>query len=169
MEANLKSYRYFLLTALILFVDQITKLLVVIYIPLNTIAWNFGGDFFRIIHVRNLGMLFSLGHNLPFFLRVIVLIIIPIGVLFALSIYLVRGQDITKGQRWLFAVILGGGLGNIIDRVFRPEGVVDFLDFKFYGLFGLERWPTFNVADSSLVVSTILLGIFLIVQEIKSK
>jgi signal peptidase II len=35
---------------------------------------------------------------------------------------------------------------------FRPEGVLDFLDVKFYGLFGLERWPTFNVADSAVVI-----------------
>ena len=38
--------------------------------------------------------------------------------------------------------IVGGGLGNLVDRFFRKEGVVDFIDVKFYGLFGLERWPT---------------------------
>ena len=53
--------------------------------------------------------------------------------------------------------IVGGGIGNLIDRFFRPEGVVDFIDVKFYGLFGMERWPTFNVADSAVVVCGILL------------
>ena len=51
--------------------------------------------------------------------------------------------------------------------MFRPDGVVDFLDFKFYGLFGLERWPTFNIADASLVVASIVLVILLFIQEVK--
>jgi signal peptidase II len=42
---------------------------------------------------------------------------------------------------------------------------VDFLSFKFYGLFGLERWPTFNVADASVVVSVCLLAISTIILE----
>jgi signal peptidase II len=56
------------------------------------------------------------------------------------------------------AGIIGGGVGNLIDRVFRPEGVVDFIDVRFFGLFGLDRWPTFNVADSSVVVCGALLA-----------
>ena len=54
-------------------------------------------------------------------------------------------------------VIVGGGLGNIIDRIFRPDGVIDFIDVKFFGIFGLNRWPTFNVADASVVVCGILM------------
>lgn len=60
------------------------------------------------------------------------------------------------------SLILGGGVGNIIDRIFRPLGVVDFIDVRFYGLFGLERWPTFNIADSAIVVGGILLIISLL-------
>ncbi|HOX92234.1 MAG TPA: signal peptidase II, partial [Spirochaetales bacterium] len=56
------------------------------------------------------------------------------------------------------AGIIGGGMGNILDRIFRADGVVDFLSVKFYGLFGLERWPTFNVADATVVVCGILLA-----------
>ena len=63
--------------------------------------------------------------------------------------------------------IIGGGLGNLIDRFFRKEGVVDFIDVKFYGLFGLERWPTFNVADSAVVVFGLILVISFIVTSIK--
>ena len=63
--------------------------------------------------------------------------------------------------------IVGGGLGNLIDRFFRAEGVVDFIDLKFYGLFGLERWPTFNVADSAVVVCGLLLIISFIITFIK--
>ena len=63
--------------------------------------------------------------------------------------------------------IVGGGFGNLIDRFFRAEGVVDFIDVKFYGLFGMDRWPTFNVADSAVVVCGILLVISFFVTSIR--
>ena len=65
-------------------------------------------------------------------------------------------------------VLVGGGLGNYVDRIFRPAGVVDFLDFKFYGIFGLERWPTFNVADMTVVISGILLFISFLIPTRKT-
>ncbi len=163
----LHKYRYFILSAFIVGADQVTKLIVEKLIPPYTIAWNFAGDFFRLIHVKNQGVAFSMGSGFPDTLRVILFIIVPLFVLAAVGFYLVRGKDLTNGQRWTLAVIVGGGLGNQLDRIFRPDGVVDFLDFKFYGLFGLERWPTFNVADASLVVSSITLIILLILQELR--
>jgi len=57
---------------------------------------------------------------------------------------------------------LGGGIGNLIDRIFRSFRVVDFISVKVYGFLGFERWPTFNVADASLVVSGILLAALLL-------
>ena len=65
------------------------------------------------------------------------------------------------------AGIIGGGFGNLIDRIFRPAGVVDFIDVRFYGIFGLERWPTFNVADASVVVAGILLIVSFILEKDK--
>ncbi len=61
---------------------------------------------------------------------------------------------------------MGGGIGNLIDRIFRSLRVVDFISVKFYGIFGLERWPTFNIADASLVVSGILLAVLLLEKEV---
>ena len=58
---------------------------------------------------------------------------------------------------------MGGGFGNLFDRFFRPEGVVDFIDFKFYGILGFERFPTFNVADISIVICGILLLVSFII------
>ena len=52
------------------------------------------------------------------------------------------------------------------------QGVLDFIDVKFWGLFGLERWPTFNVADSAVVVCGILLMLSLlgsVMQEARGK
>jgi signal peptidase II len=165
----LRKYRYFILSAVLMIADQITKYLVTKSIPPYTVAWNFAGDFFRLIHVKNQGVAFSMGSGFPDFLRVVLFIVVPLLVLAAVGFYLVRGKDLTEGQKWSLAAIIGGGLGNQIDRIFRPDGVIDFLDFKFYGLFGLERWPTFNIADASLVVSSIILILLLILQEIKLK
>ena len=107
----------------------------------------------------NPGIAFSMGNGLPDTLRGLLFAIIPLVVLVVvLGIYF-RNDDFTFFQRWAVAGIIGGGLGNIYDRFFRSEGVVDFIDVKFYGLFGLERWPTFNVADSAVVVCGILLVI----------
>jgi signal peptidase II len=83
--------------------------------------------------------------------------------------YFFAGKDITQGQRWILAAIMGGGLGNQVDRYFRPDGVIDFIDFKFYGIFGFERWPVFNLADSSVVVAGIALLISYLVTGVKEK
>jgi signal peptidase II len=63
---------------------------------------------------------------------------------------------LTSLQRWAITGIIGGGAGNLIDRIFRPDGVVDYISVKFYGLFGFDRWPTFNIADASVVVCVFL-------------
>lgn len=75
----------------------------------------------------------------------------------------------TRVQRWFLSGIIGGGISNLLDRFFRAEGVVDFIDVKFYGLFGLERWPTFNIADAAIVVCAFGLFIMIFLQERKEK
>jgi signal peptidase II len=149
-----------ILAAVIVVVDQITKAIIVANVPLfyeSGYRIEVIGDFLRIIHARNLGIAFSIGDGLPFLVRKVLFVAMPIVVLLVLVVSLYRSPELTQRQRWFVAAILGGGVGNIIDRIFRPLGVVDFIDVRFYGLFGMERWPTFNVADSSVVVGGILL------------
>lgn len=146
------------LSVALIIADQISKAIIVATIPLHTIGASFLDGFLRIIHTRNLAIAFSLGRSLPEHLRTILFIILPLILLVLLVIYFVKTNEFTNLQRWAVAGIIGGGFGNMIDRVFRPDGVVDFIDVRFYGLFGLERWPTFNVADSSVVVAGILLA-----------
>ncbi len=156
-----------ILTLAILMVDQISKLMIVNSIPIHTIGKSFLGGFLRIIHTRNLAIAFSLGNKLPDGVRYVLFTILPIAILIGLLIYYLKGDDFTNIQRWAVAGILGGGIGNLTDRVFRPLGVVDFIDVKFYGIFGLERWPTFNVADSMVVVSGLLLLFSFIFEDLK--
>lgn len=145
------------LSAAIIILDQLTKCLIVKNIPPFTIGYTFFGDFLRIVHVANTGVAFSIGDAMPLILRRICFGIVPLAVICVVVVIYLRNNDFTWLQRWAICGIVGGGIGNIIDRFFRAEGVIDFIDVKFYGLFGLERWPTFNVADSAVVVCGILL------------
>ena len=168
MEKNIKSKLLpLVLTVVVIVLDQITKVLVCRYIPVNTIGTQFLGDFLRIIHVRNPGVAFSFGARWPDAMRRLAFSVIPIIVLAIVFGVYFRNNDFTKLQRWAICGVIGGGFGNIIDRIFRPAGVVDFIDVKFYGLFGLERWPTFNVADSAVVVCGILLVVSFLIAIIK--
>lgn len=153
----------FLLTAAIVAADQITKFLIVRHIQLWGVGAFFGGDIhdaiLRIVHVANMGVAFSVGSTLSETARRFLFAIMPLVVIALVIAVYFRNDTFTRLQRWCIAGICGGGLGNLIDRFFRSEGVVDFIDFKFFGIFGLERWPTFNVADASVVVCGILLVI----------
>jgi len=148
------------LTVFIILLDQITKSIIANNYPIdryNVITQIFGNDFLQIIHVRNPAIAFSLGNSLPESIKPWIFIAVPILVLSFMLWYYFKSKDFSRLQRWAWVGIIGGGLGNIIDRIFRPEGVVDFIDVKFYGIFGWERWPTFNFADSSVVVCCLLL------------
>ena len=153
------SWRPFILTLVLILSDQVTKALIVARIPEGTIAWAAGGDFFWLVHARNLGVAFSIGSELGVAFRRVLFILIPSALIAGALVMYWRGKGISALQRWALAILVAGGGGNLIDRIFRPDGVIDFLSFKFYGLFGLERWPTFNVADMCVFCSAILLGV----------
>lgn len=159
MEKN-KKYKPLILTGILIILDQVTKYLVVKNIPQNTIGYEFFGDFLKIIHVRNLGIAFSIGYGFSDFLRIVLFIVLPIIVmLFIFKLIVSEKQQFLLCQRWFLAGILGGGIGTIIDRIFRfNTGVVDFISVKFYGLLGFERWPTFNISDSCVVIFVFLLA-----------
>jgi signal peptidase II len=159
-NSNRKVYILpFLLTGLIFLLDQLSKAFIVANWPRpGTIIKDvFDNEFLIICHVRNKVIAFSLGESIPEQFRFFLFVIIPICVLIFMVWYYLSTNEFTRLQRWAMAGIIGGGLGNIADRIFRPDGVVDFISVKFYGIFGMERWPTFNVADSAVVVSCLIL------------
>jgi signal peptidase II len=148
-----------ILSAGIIVADQLAKLIVIWTVPLGG-GVKVLGDFFRVIHVQNPAIAFSIGRSLEAGTRRTLFVLLPLVVIALLFLYYLFTRDpLTQFQKWCFGALVGGGLGNYVDRIFRPAGVVDFLDFKFYGIFGLERWPTFNVADATVVVTGILLFI----------
>ncbi|MDR0557296.1 MAG: signal peptidase II [Treponema sp.] len=152
----------FSLTAFIILADQAVKT----FIARNWRLPPSGGVFIKdvfdndllwIVHVRNKAIAFSLGEELPDVARPVLFIILPLVALVAVIWYYFKSYAFTNLQRWAIAGIAGGGLGNLIDRIFRPDGVVDFISVKFFGLFGFDRWPTFNIADACVVVCCVLL------------
>jgi len=170
-----------ILTGFVILLDQITKTFIAARWPINSRIWpdiaNFNSEnLLQIIHVRNTAIAFSIGQNLPPEVKRILFVILPIIVLIVLVWYYLSSDEFTKLQRWAIAGILGGGIGNIADRIFRTYeyngelrgGVVDFISVRFFGLFGFERWPTFNVADSSVVVSCLLLLVTIFVSSKKA-
>lgn len=180
MEKNYFKERVlpFVLAIIIILIDQISKALIVKYLPIQpgtymTFGKQFFGDFLQIIHIRNTGVAFSIGANWDYGVRRVLFSVVPTIVLVALIVLMLKSDEYSKLQRWTIAGIIGGGFGNIIDRIFRPDGVVDFIDVKWLGLdskinlLSMERWPTFNIADAGVVVCGILLAISVIAGMVK--
>ncbi|WP_407426668.1 signal peptidase II [Treponema sp.] len=165
-----------ILALLVIILDQLTKIIVVKNIPLYGLGASFFDGFFRIIHVNNPGIAFSIGQGWSIAVRSILFRAVPLIVLIVVLGVYMRNDDFSPLQRWSISGIAGGGFGNLIDRFFRSEGVVDFLDFKWFGIekssfkfLRWERWPTFNIADAAVVVCGILLIISFVIAMKKSQ
>ena len=151
----------FVLSVFIVLADRLSKNWIVANVPVGTIWKKYFGDFLWICHFRNTGVAFSMGNSLPSAVRFFLFTILPVAVMLYMVFLIASGKSsLSVGQRWITAGVLGGGTGTIIDRIlYFDEGVVDFISIRFYGIFGLERWPTFNISDSCVVVFVILLAI----------
>lgn len=125
------------------------------------------GDFFKFTYVQNYGITFGLFNDLPKNQAVILLTSTSSIALFVLAYFyiniakILKDPAITIGKISL-AMIFGGAMGNIIDRIIRGF-VVDFLDFGIT----TYRWYTFNMADVFIVSGCLLLSILLIFFEQK--
>jgi signal peptidase II len=150
----MKHVPYFVISIILIALDQISKYIVRATMPLykSIPVW---GDFFRLTHVKNLGAAFSLSFGSPEINRIIFTTISGLAVL--LLIYLIIKAE-NKIESLVYSMILSGAVGNLIDRIFLG-GVTDFLDFDFPD-FIMHRWPVFNIADSAIVVAVTIFAIF---------
>lgn len=141
-----------LLTSILIFIDQITKYIAVKYLKGNR-PFVIIKDFFQFAYVENRGAAFGiLEHKRSFFIIITLIIII------FLSFYLIKHINTMNNLSILsFTMLIGGSIGNLIDRV-RLGYVVDFISFK---LFNVYKFPVFNMADIFIVCSTILI-VFLV-------
>ena len=143
------QYRVFTAFLIALAVDWLTKTLAERTLPLNA-PTPVIGQFFRLKLGYNTGVAFGMFANGGIGPLVVTgLIIVGLAVWFVRAL---RASEIPPVAAWPIGLILGGALANFVDRL--PDGrVTDFLDF---GL-GAARWPTFNLADSFIVVGVAVL------------
>lgn len=170
------EFKPLIVALIILLIDQISKILVTVFIPIWTLPTHpdevhILGDFFTFIHVRNLGAGFSFAADTTGLIRFLILIFIPLVMMVFLAYVILGGYkniEFPPIFKYFFALIFAGGVGNLIDRIFRPEGVVDFLNVKLYGFLGFEYWPTFNIADSVVVIGIACIVIYCIIDSVRA-
>jgi signal peptidase II len=168
--------RVLILSVLLVVADQISKLLVkgftIPALGIHLEGMQYGasrpilGDFFRLTYIENPGMAFGIDLGGKLFFS-----IFSVVASLAIIIYLYRARGAPLGFRVSLAMILGGAVGNLIDRVFYGVifgdaplfygRVVDFFDVDFFnitiGSYNMSRWPVFNIADASVTVGVLLL------------
>ncbi len=138
---------YFLLTLLVLVIDQLAKVVVVMKLEPFQSAWVLK-NIFSVTFVRNYGAAFGILQS-----QTVLLIVLSLAVI----IFAWFQRDKLKGYPKVFQIGLGlglgGALGNLVDRI-RLGYVIDFLDFQF--------WPVFNLADVAIVVGVglVILGLY---------
>ena len=142
---------HFLIAAGVVLVDRASKWLVAQNITLHD-SLNVIPGFFRFTHVENRGAAFGLFSESPSEWKVAVLILFSLIALVVVSALLWKNSHAMSVTGFGLALILGGALGNLWDRLLEGH-VVDFLDFSLGGY----HWPAFNVADSAIVMGALLL------------
>ncbi len=111
------------------------------------------GDIVRFHYVENSGAMLGLGSNLPDHVRPWMLTILPGMMLLILLLFLLFNRNLDRWQVFSFSLIIGGGCGNLLDRVFNNGLVVDFLNVGI----GYFRSGIFNVADVAITAGAIVL------------
>jgi signal peptidase II len=169
------------ITACVIILDQLTKFYIKgIKIPFLNIdyvgmypgeSFSVIGDFFRITFTENPGMAFGFDPGSDFKLWIS---IFSLAASIGLLIYLYAVRHKLLSLKIAIALILGGAVGNLIDRMFYGliydyspvfyGKVVDFLDFDFFNFSLLgrsyDRWPIFNIADASVTIGVLILLFF---------
>ena len=180
----MKYTKYFLLTLLVVIMDQVVKLLVHFNMDLGA-EFNVLGDWFRIHYILNNGMAFGLKLDWQYgkFLLTTFRLLAMIGIGYYL-VFLIR-KGVPEGLRWAVALILGGAIGNLVDSIFYGVmlnnapldavtpwfhgQVIDMLYFpiiKGYFPDWVPLWggqyfeffrPIFNLADSAIFIGVVII------------
>ncbi len=149
-----KEFLAFVITCFSIIIDQISKYLVALYKaslypPLEIFSW------LNLVYVENKGISFGIlsKFNISFYLGLVSFLIS------FYIIYLLKNSQ-KSIEKISLSLILGGAIGNGIDRVIR-EYVIDFIDISLNNF----HWPAFNIADSSITVGGILYFWFILLKK----
>lgn len=143
---------------LLIVIDQIVKILVINKMALQQ-SITIINNFFNITYVRNTGAAWSILSG-----NVLLLIMISVLALVTIYYYLIKDKDLNKIDIVSYSMLIGGIIGNLIDRIVHGY-VIDYLDFKIFNY----NFPIFNIADTLIVISIIIIGMSLIVGEYREQ
>ncbi len=150
-----------LVGAVVVFLDQWTKGLIERTLPKYTsmVPVSRLGEYLLFEHVGNYGAAFGILQNQGDFF-ILVAGVVTVVILYYAGFQLPPDQRLV---RILMGLILGGALGNVIDRI--TQGYVT--DFVKVGVPGVYYWPNFNVADASIVSGTVSLALVILWQDLR--
>ena len=146
------------ISLLFVVIDQVVKILVINKMALQQ-SITIINNFFNITYVRNTGAAWSILSG-----NVLLLIMISVLALVTIYYYLIKDKDLNKIDIVSYSMLIGGIIGNLIDRIVHGY-VIDYLDFKIFNY----NFPIFNIADTLIVISIIIIGMSLIVGEYREQ
>lgn len=151
---------YYLIALVIIILDQWTKGIVIKHMKLHE-SIPIIENFFYLTSHRNKGAAWGILQNQMVFFYIITVIVV-IGIVYYMEKHVKDHKLMASG----LTLVLGGALGNFIDRLFRKE-VVDFLDFYIFSY----DYPIFNVADMALVIGVgfVFLATFLEERKLRTE
>ena len=152
MKAFLKNSRWlFLIAAIIVLLDQVSKYFVRTLIPLGTSwsPWSWLAPYARLIHWTNTGVAFGMFQGKSWLFAILASVVV-----IAIIYYFQQVPAEDKVLRFALAMELGGAIGNLIDRLFNGGEVTDFVS--------VGNFAVFNVADACITVGVLvlLLGVY---------
>ena len=150
-ESTLYRGAYLAVSLAVLFLDQWTKGIITRTMDVHQ-SRTIVANVFDLTYVRNSGAAFGLFASVDSALNALQLNSVAVIVFLIVSAYALRSSHKSVRLQVGLALILGGAVGNLLDRV-RFGYVVDFLDFAVSG----HHWPAFNVADSAITIGAALL------------
>ncbi|HTY64488.1 MAG TPA: signal peptidase II [Acidobacteriota bacterium] len=145
-------YKYYTVSVLILLIDYLTKWVVRVKLDPNQ-PFELLPGFLRLSYWENTGVAFGLFDALTSTWKPYILVAMGVAAVIVILVYSAHMPPDRKLMQLSLAIVIGGILGNLVDRVARGS-VIDFIEFHIYDSF---HWPNFNAADSAITIGIALL------------
>ena len=153
----------FVISSLLIVIDQYTKFMVTLHIPINYSIKIVEG-FFNLTHIRNSGVAFGIFSDQNSELKPYILIFVSIIAIIAILVIFHQTGKNKKIVQTGLVLVFSGAIGNLIDRVLHKE-VIDFIDI----FIDNQHWPAFNVADSCITIGVMFMVVDMFVGDGPSK
>ncbi|HMC60043.1 MAG TPA: signal peptidase II [Candidatus Solibacter sp.] len=145
VDYRLRAYG---IAAAVFALDRLTKWIVESRVSF-TDTYKVIPGFFDIVRSENRGVAFGVFNDSPSEWRTTLLVVLSLAAVVGIGFMLRKARDMDPASLWALSLILGGAAGNVFDRILRGR-VTDFLELYV----GDRHWPTFNVADSAIVIAS---------------